>query len=1188
MTITYNNGTLAKGGGGDPALAARVTTLENVVNEYEIYYSVSSGTTGTVTIPTGSSIVASQYGSANGIAVTTDAAGRPTDNAAKTSGGTVITVNLTTSTGAYTLSGTPSAYPVAIVYQVSCLAKDAANVSAASIIDWTVVHGTMANQNADAVAITDGTASLSSLTLSSGTADGILYLNGSKAATSGSALRFDGTTFGLWESASGNSNRLLLTQNAGLTTYNQTYSTGSTNGHVWQIGNAEAMRLTPSGLSVGATSNPLGKLGVTNSVAAVMDVRRTGVAGEARINIYNDNASALPVVAGRVGAFLTATTAGAENGALLLSTTNAGTTAEKVRIDNAGNVGIGTSSPVYKLVVSNAGAQGFEFDPAAGITQVFNRNTSAYGEWLQYASQVRFFTGASPTEKVRIDASGNLGVGTTLPTGGRLHVTQSSGSAVFGTTAGGTGYGGSFENTDGGTTRFFRAAGAGANGVFSAGVGATTQLFLDTSGNLGIGASPNTSKVVAAGVIESTSGGFKFPDGTTQTTASTGGGVSDGDKGDITVSGSGATWTIDNTAVTYAKIQNVSATDKLLGRSTAGAGVVEEITCTSAGRALLDDVDAAAQRTTLGLGTAATQNSTAFQAADAELSAIAGLTSAADRLPYFTGSGTASLATFTAFGRSLVDDADATAARTTLGLGSLATQSGTFSGTSSGTNTGDQNVFTTIAVAGQSNVVADSATDTLTIAAGANVTITTDAATDTITINAATGGSPSFGNGSAAVPALSPTTDTNTGFYFDGADKILVSTGGTAFGGWNTARAEFEIGPQIGFAPTNQALLSSTANYNSYAQAILQNFSSGTDASTDLVIANDAGTDTTNYLDLGLNSTGYTAGFFGGARDGYLYVTGGAAGEGNLVLGTLQTSTKVRINVGGGASTNAVCDFDANGINLPAKTSTVSAPASGLNLFNRKRANRNILRALDPSGIEIGMQSAFYSNTIHMWLPSSGTTVSAAISDTWTARNAGTGAAQAHPTRASTNAITSMKRATFGTGTTATGSSGIQSTNFVTWRGNAAGLGGFFFHARFAVETLSTDLRVMIGLSALSGALAGEPSVQNNTIALCKDSTDTQWQIVTRGTTTTKTSTGVTVNNTDILDFFMFMPPNSSTLAVELINATTGVSLYSNDSITANLPAATQFMYAHAQVMSVTGTTAKLLALNKMYIETDL
>ncbi len=53
-------------------------------------------------------------------------------------------------------------------------------------------------------------------------------------------------------------------------------------------------------------------------------------------------------------------------------------------------------------------------------------------------------------------------------------------------------------------------------------------------------------------------------------------------------------------AVTYAKMQNVSATDKILGRASAGAGDPEEIACTAAGRALLDDATAAAQLATLG------------------------------------------------------------------------------------------------------------------------------------------------------------------------------------------------------------------------------------------------------------------------------------------------------------------------------------------------------------------------------------------------------------------------------------------------------------------------------------------------------------------------------------------------------------------------------------------------------------
>ena len=186
-----------------------------------------------------------------------------------------------------------------------------------------------------------------------------------------------------------------------------------------------------------------------------------------------------------------------------------------------------------------------------------------------------------------------------------------------------------------------------------------------------------------------------------------------------------------------------------------GSGTAALADLTAAGRALIDDADASAQRTTLGLVIG-----TDVQAQDAELAAIAGLTSAADRLPYFTGSGTASLATFTAAGRALVDDADASAQRTTLGLGTIATQAAASVSITGGSVTG----ITDLAIAdgGTNASSAVAAADNL------NTKSTNIASASTTDLSTATG---------TLAHITGTTTITAFGTVAAGAERVLVFDG---------------------------------------------------------------------------------------------------------------------------------------------------------------------------------------------------------------------------------------------------------------------------------------------------------------------------------------------------------------------------------------------------------------------------
>jgi len=191
--------------------------------------------------------------------------------------------------------------------------------------------------------------------LTSFTSGGVVYASSTSALATGSALTFDGTNFGVGTS-----------QPVGDSGWTNLTLKGTSGGQFW----------FQDSTGTGTYTSSQGYIGTNSTDFKMMSF------GVSRTLMFGVNNT------------------------------------EGMRLTSTG-LGIGTSSPQQKFVVSNGGAAGVEVSPSGGsqggtYIQSYNRSGAAFVATELIASKIGFYTGTSPAFAALLDSSGNLGLGVNI------------------------------------------------------------------------------------------------------------------------------------------------------------------------------------------------------------------------------------------------------------------------------------------------------------------------------------------------------------------------------------------------------------------------------------------------------------------------------------------------------------------------------------------------------------------------------------------------------------------------------------------------------------------------------------------------------------------------------------------------------------------------------------------------------
>lgn len=291
---------------------------------------------------------------------------------------------------------------------------------------------------------------------------------------------------------------------------------------------------------------------------------------------------------------------------------------------------------------------------------------------------------------------------------------------------------------------------------------------------------------------------------------------------------------------------------------------------------------------------------------------------------------------------------------------------------------------------------------------------------------------------------------------------------------------------------------------------------------------------------------------------------------------TQQVGIHVPPGSGGGGE---ITETDATPSTPPEDTST---------LFALLVANRPLLHLVDSGGAVVPHQPAFWRRQISILAPSSGGPVIFGLTN-----NTVGASTFSLPTLASTNVLTAMRRMRW-TSSASSGSTAGQRAGgqHLCWRGNAAGLGGFFFAVRAGTSTAVATQKLFIGLNdSLSGLLGGaEPSALTQCAGFGYDGGQTTWRVLhndgSGSATAVDLGANFPVNDSDIYDLFLWALPNGSAIYYQVDRL--GTAHTASGTMSTDLPTNTTFLTEHCTIGNGSTASAVQIDVAKVYMETAL